>query len=88
MTAMVAGRSRAEEGQGTVGPAICAAGVPTAEMACRVDLGTSVLEGSNVQENWSTDFGGMVGGGQQRGQGGRGCPWCHCPQQRGAAAPL
>jgi hypothetical protein len=62
---MAAGRSRAEEGQGTVGPVICtaAAGVPAAEMVCGVDPGTSVLEGSNVQENWAMDFGGMVGWG-------------------------
>ncbi len=60
MTAMVAGQSGVEESQGTVGPAICTAGVPAVEMACRVDLGTSVLEGSNIQKNWATDFGGMV----------------------------
>jgi hypothetical protein len=59
---MAAGQSGAEEDQGAVGPAICAAGLPTAEMACWVDLGTSILEGSNVQENWAMDFGGMVGG--------------------------
>ncbi len=63
MTAMSVGRSRAEEGQGTVGPAICAAGVLTEEMACRVDLGKSVLEGSNIQEYWAMDFGGMMGRG-------------------------
>ncbi len=63
MTAMVAGQSRAQEGQGTVGPAICAARVPAAEMACGVDPGTSILEGSDVQKNWATDFGDMVGGG-------------------------
>ncbi len=62
-TAMAAGQSGAEEGQGAGRPAICAAGVPAAEMACRVDLGTSVLEGSNVHKNWAMDFGGMVGGG-------------------------
>jgi hypothetical protein len=60
---MAAGQSRAEEGQGAVGPMICAAGVSAAEMACGVDPGTSVLEGSNIQENWATDFGGAVGGG-------------------------
>jgi hypothetical protein len=60
---MAAGRSGAEEGRGTVGPAICAAGVPAVEMACGVDPGTSVLEGSNIQKNWATDFGGVVGGG-------------------------
>jgi hypothetical protein len=43
---MVAGQGRVEEGQGAVQPAICAAGVPAAEMACGVDPGTSVLEGS------------------------------------------
>ncbi len=31
-------------------------------MVCRVNLGMSVLEGSNVQENWAMDFGGTVGG--------------------------
>ncbi len=57
-------QSGAEEaGNGAVEPAISAAGVPTAEMACGVDPGTSVLEGSNVQENWATDFSCMVGGG-------------------------
>ena len=29
----------------------------------RVDPGTSILEGSNVQENWAMDFGGVVGRG-------------------------
>jgi hypothetical protein len=52
-----------EEGQGAVGPAICAAGVPAAEMACRVDLGTSILEGSKVLANWAIDIGGVAGGG-------------------------
>jgi hypothetical protein len=28
-----------------------------------VNLGTSVLEGSNVEENWAMYFGGVVGGG-------------------------
>jgi hypothetical protein len=60
---MAAGQRGAEEGQGAVRPVICAAGVPAAEMACGVDPGTSVLEGSNVQKNWATDFVGMVGGG-------------------------
>ncbi len=60
---MAVGRSGAEEGQGAVGPAICAAGVPAVEMACGVDLGTSILEGSDVQKNWASDFGGVVGGG-------------------------
>jgi hypothetical protein len=62
---MAAGRSGAEEGQGTIGPATCAAaaGVPAAEMACGVDQGMSVLEGSNVQENWAMEFGSVVGGG-------------------------
>jgi hypothetical protein len=66
MTATVVGWSRAEEGQGAVGPGICAAGVPAAEMACRVDPGTSVLEereGSNVLENWAMNIGSTVGGG-------------------------
>jgi hypothetical protein len=27
-----------------------------------LDPGTSLLEGSDVQENWATDFGGAVGG--------------------------
>ncbi len=69
-TAMAVGRSRAEEGQGAVGPAICAAGVPAARMACGVDPGTSVLEGSNIQENWATDFGSVVGrgGGDKAGE--------------------
>ncbi len=59
-----AGRSEAEEeGQGTIGPTICAAGVPAAEMVCRVDPGMSVLEGSNVLANWATNIGSMVGGG-------------------------
>jgi hypothetical protein len=63
-TAMAAGQSRAEDGQGAVRHAICAAGVPTGEMACWVDLGTFVLVGSNIQKNWATDFGGMVGRGR------------------------
>jgi hypothetical protein len=63
MTAMAAGGSGAEDGQGTVGPVICAAGVSAAEMACRVDQGTSVLEGSNVEKHWAMDFGNVVGGG-------------------------
>ncbi len=49
-----------EEGQGAVGPAICAADVPAAEMACRVDPGTSVLEGSNILANWAMDISGAV----------------------------
>jgi hypothetical protein len=60
---MVMGQSRAEEDQGIVVPVICAAGVPTVEMACRVDLGTSVLEGSNIMANWATDIGSAVGRG-------------------------
>jgi hypothetical protein len=39
---------------------------PLAEMACGVDLGTSVLEereGSNALANWAMDIGGAVGGG-------------------------
>ncbi len=60
---MVVGRSGVEEDQGAVGHAICAAGVPAAEMACGVDLRTSVLEGDDVQKNWPTDFGGVAGGG-------------------------
>jgi hypothetical protein len=60
---MAVGWSRVEEGQGAVEPAICAAGVPTAKMVCRVDPGTSVLVGSDIQENWAMNFGGMVGGG-------------------------
>jgi hypothetical protein len=51
-------------GPGTDGPTVCAAGVPAAEMACRVDPGMSVLEGSAIQENWATDFGGVVGRGR------------------------
>jgi hypothetical protein len=62
-TAMAAGQSIAEEGQGTVRLAICTAGVPTAEMACGVDPGMCVLEESDILENWATDFGGVVGGG-------------------------
>ncbi len=62
MTAMGVGQSRAEKGQGAVRPAICTTGVPAVEMACRVELGTSVLEGSDVQENWVTDFGGVARG--------------------------
>ncbi len=58
MTAMAAGQSGAEEGQGAVAPANCAA----AEMACGVDPGASILEGSNVKKNWAMDFGGKVGG--------------------------
>jgi hypothetical protein len=64
MTAMVVGRSGAEEGQGAVGSAICAAGKPASEMACGVDQGMSILEGSNVQNLWAMDFGGVVGGGK------------------------
>jgi hypothetical protein len=63
MTAMVVGQSGAEEDQGAVGPAICAAGALAAEMACGVDPGTSILEGSNVLANWATDIGNAVGGG-------------------------
>jgi hypothetical protein len=63
MTAAAAGQSGADEGQGTVGSVICAAGVPVAEMACGVDPGTPVLEGSNVLANWAMDIGGVVGGG-------------------------
>ncbi len=61
--ATVTGQSRAEEGQGAVGSAICAAHVPAVEMACGVDPGTSVLEGSNFQKNWVMDFDRVVGGG-------------------------
>ncbi len=70
MPAMVAGQSRAEEGQGAVRPVICAASVPAAEMACRMDPGMSVLEGSNVQDNLATYFGGAVvrGGGNEAGE--------------------
>ncbi len=32
-------------------------------MACGVDPGSSVLEGSNIQKNWAMDFSGVVGGG-------------------------
>ncbi len=60
-TAMVVGQCRAEEGQGTVQPVICTAGVPAAEMACGMDPGMSVLEGSSVLTNWATDISGMVG---------------------------
>jgi hypothetical protein len=35
-------------GQGAVGLAICAAGVPTAEMACMVDPGKFILEGGDA----------------------------------------
>ena len=58
-----------EEVQGSVGPAICAASVPAAEMACRVDPDTSVLEGSNVLANWATDIGGTVGRGGDKKMG-------------------
>jgi hypothetical protein len=61
--AMAAGQSRVEEGQGTVGLAIYAAGVPAAEMACGVDPDTSVLERSNILSNWATDIGNKVSGG-------------------------
>ncbi len=59
-----------EEGQGTVGPTIFAAGVPAAELACGVDPGTSILEGSDVQKNWAMDLGGVVGrdGGNKAGE--------------------
>jgi hypothetical protein len=50
-TLTMEGQSGAEEGQGAVGPAICTAGVPAAEMACRMDLGMSILEGSSVLAN-------------------------------------
>jgi hypothetical protein len=40
----------AEEGQDAVGPTIGAAGVPVVKMACRVDPGTFILEGSNFQK--------------------------------------
>ncbi len=62
-TAMVAGLCRVEEGQGAAGPAISTAGMPTVEMACGVDPGTSVLKGSNVLANWAMDIGGAVSGG-------------------------
>ncbi len=62
-TAMMVGRSGAEEGQGTVRSAICTAGVPAAEMACGVEPGRSVLERSNVLANWATDIGCLVGRG-------------------------
>ncbi len=65
--AMAMGQSGAEEGQGTFGPAICAAHVPAAKMACGVDPSTSILEWSDVQKNWATDFGGVVGGGRGGG---------------------
>jgi hypothetical protein len=45
---MAAGRSGAEEGHGAVRPGICSAGVTAADMACGVDPGTSVFEGSDV----------------------------------------
>jgi hypothetical protein len=64
LTATAMGQSRAEEGQGAVRLMICTAGVPAVEMACGVDPGTSILEGSNIQENWATDFGGAVGRGR------------------------
>ncbi len=60
---MAAVQSGAKEGQGTVGPAICAAGLPTAVMACGLDPGTSVLEGSNIKVNRAMAFGRVVGGG-------------------------
>jgi hypothetical protein len=66
---MAVGRSGVEDGQGAVGLAICATGVPAAEMACKVDPSTSVLEGSEVQENWATDFCGMAGGGRSNKAG-------------------
>ncbi len=37
--------------------------VPPLEMACGVDLGSSILEGSGVLANWATDIGGAEGGG-------------------------
>jgi hypothetical protein len=43
MTALAMGGSRAEEGQGTVRPAIGAAVVPAAKMACGMDQGTSIF---------------------------------------------
>jgi hypothetical protein len=52
-----------EEGQGNVEPVVCTAGVLAAEMACGVDPGTSVLEGSNIQKNWAMDFSSVVGRG-------------------------
>jgi hypothetical protein len=57
------GQSGAKEGQGAVGPVICAAGVPAAEMACGVNLGMSILEGRNILANWATDIGNAVGTG-------------------------
>jgi hypothetical protein len=85
MTATAVGQSRAEEGQGTVGPALCGAGVQAAEMACRVDLGMS----GNFLANWATDIGGAVGGGSgNKARGGREHPqhhrrwqgWQRCPR--------
>ncbi len=64
-TATAAGQGGVEEGQGTVGLTICAAGVPAAEMACGVDPVRSVLEGSNVLAKWATDIG-SAGGGQRQ----------------------
>ncbi len=55
-----------EEGQGAVGPAICTAGVPAAEMVCRVNPGMSIMEvreRSNVLEFWAMDIGSVMGGG-------------------------
>jgi hypothetical protein len=38
-------------------------GVPTLEIACGVDPGTSVFEGSSVLVNWAMGIGGVVGWG-------------------------
>jgi hypothetical protein len=62
-TSTVAGQSRVEEGQGAVGPVICTAGVPAVQMACGVDPGMSILEGSNILANWAMDISGALGGG-------------------------
>jgi hypothetical protein len=69
-TATTAGRRGGEETQGAVRPAIGAVGVPAANMACRVNLGTPVsLKRSAVLANWSTDIGGAVGRGSSNNAG-------------------
>ncbi len=79
---MAADRSRVEEGHGRVGSMICTAGVPAVEMACGVDPGRSIFEGSNILANWEMDIGCVVGGAWRHcWPRGRRRHCCKCPEQ-------
>ncbi len=67
-TVMTVGQSGVEDGQGTVGPVICAAGVPAAEMACGVDPACPFWRGATSRKTQ---------GWWQQGQGGGGRPRHH-----------